>query len=85
MSLGVVRGWGRGCPEGSEESWKEGVISYVHMKSPMKKSGASSSAMSCKDFKSAMYIIDSGSSSNDDDKWGNKGASGSESGGVKSD
>ena len=55
------------------------------MKSPMKKSGASSSAMSCKDFKSAMYIIDSGSSSNDDDKWGNKGASGSESGGVKSD
>merc|ERR1712088_246233 len=54
-------------------------------KSPKKKSaGASSSAMSGKGFKSAEYIKDSGSSS-DEDKGGNKSGSGSGSGGGKSD
>ena len=53
-------------------------------KSPKKKAGASSSAMSGKGFKSAEYIKDSGSSS-DDDKGGNKSGSGSGSGGGKSD
>jgi len=49
-------------------------------KSPKKKAGASSTAMSGKGFKSAEYIKDSGSSS-DDDKGGNKSGSGSGSGG----
>ena len=41
-------------------------------KSPKKKSGASSSAMSGKGFKSAENIKDSGSSSDNDDKGENK-------------
>ena len=53
-------------------------------KSPKKKSGASGNAMSGKGFKSAEYIKDSGSSS-DDEKGGNKSGSGSGSGGGKSD
>ena len=51
-------------------------------KSPKKKSGASGNAMSGKGFKSAEYIKDSGSSS-DDEKGGNKSGSGSGSGGGK--
>ena len=54
-------------------------------KKTLKKSGASSSAMAGKGVESAKNIKDSGSSSNDEDKGGNKGGSGSGSGSSKSD
>ena len=67
-----------------QKAEKKASSGSLPKKCPMK-SGASSSAMSGKGVKSAVYIKYSGTSSDDDDKGGNKSGLGSGSGGSKSD